>query len=64
MEIRKFIGNWSLRIGNWTVWMLMGDWIGKAFSGISVSGDTRSRGVSGVKIKTVSVISNFFFKNS
>jgi hypothetical protein len=20
---RKFIGNWSLRLGNWTVWMQM-----------------------------------------
>jgi hypothetical protein len=23
MENRKFIGNWSLRLGNWTVWMQM-----------------------------------------
>jgi hypothetical protein len=23
MGNRKFIGNWSLRLGNWTVWMQM-----------------------------------------
>lgn len=61
MENRKFIGIWSLWIGNWTVWMKLEIGSGKPFSGISVSGDKDSETVSGVKIKTVLVISNIFF---
>jgi hypothetical protein len=43
MEIGISIGNWNLGLGNWTVWMQMEIGLGKAFSGNSVSGDTRFR---------------------
>ena len=63
MGNRKFIGNWSLRLGNWTVWMQMEIGLGKAFSGNSVSGDTRFRDCKRGKNKDCFGNKQFFFKS-
>jgi hypothetical protein len=57
------IGNWSLRLGNWTVWMLMEIGLGKLFSGISVSGDTGFRDGKRGKNKDCFGNKQFFFKS-
>src|ERR1700761_382063 len=58
MEKRKFIGNWSLRIGDWTIRTQMEIGLGVVVFLYRVIQDSAT--VSAVKIKTVLVISNFF----
>jgi hypothetical protein len=61
MEHGKSTGNWSLRLGNWTVWMQMEIGLGKTFSGISVSGDTRFSGGKRGKNKDCFGNKQYFF---
>src|SRR5579883_2908269 len=60
MENWKSTGNWSLRLGNWTVSMQMEIGLGNFLVVFPYRVIQDSAAVSGVKIKTVSIISNFF----
>src|SRR5579871_5237390 len=61
MDNGKSTGNWSLRLGNWTVSTQMEIGL-ENFSMVFLYRVIHlSETVSAVKIKTVSIISNFFF---
>lgn len=63
MENGKSTGNWSLRLGNWTVSTQMEIGLGKLFSGISVSGDTRFSDCKRGKNKDCFGNKQYFFLN-
>ena len=61
MENGKSTGNWSLRLGNWTVSMQMEIGSGNLLNGISVSGDTRFRDCKRGKSKDCFGNKQYFF---